>query len=78
MTTYEHNHDRFVIEDEYGAETHHEKGNVTCLACWEEYPLPCRCGGLVHAIYLDEDDEDTICLARKCDTCGNDYSERYQ
>jgi hypothetical protein len=32
-----------------GNELNHHIGDAQCPECWEEYPEPCRCGGLMHA-----------------------------
>jgi hypothetical protein len=32
-----------------GTEVNHHVGNGQCPECWEQYPEPCPCGGLMHA-----------------------------
>lgn len=27
----------------------HKRGDVCCTECRPHYPLPCKCGGLIHA-----------------------------
>lgn len=53
--------------------TPHDRGNAQCTACWTDYPKPCECGGLVHAVFGDEwytDDDSGYWLSTKCDRCG--------
>lgn len=52
----------------------HEIGNSECPECWGGFPVLCRCGGLVHAQFGDED-EDGYWLYRSCDKCGEDHDE---
>ena len=52
-------------------EIDHEVGNAGCPRCWEEYPAPCRCGGLMHAAGGEAEDEDgNVLLTTQCDRCG--------
>jgi hypothetical protein len=54
-----------------GEEANHRVGDGACPECWEEYPEPCRCGGLMHAGGTAEEDEDgNVSLATSCDRCG--------
>jgi hypothetical protein len=54
-----------------GEEADHWVGDPGCRKCWEEYPEPCRCGGLMHAAGGGEEDLDSnIVLTTRCDTCG--------
>ena len=49
----------------------HEVGDANCTSGWcggWGYPRPCRCGGLIHADFLDEDC-DNVLLSYKCDAC---------
>ena len=32
----------------------HNRGNCRCDECWQEYPVKCNCGGLIHAEYLGD------------------------
>jgi hypothetical protein len=58
---------RFTVGDE----ANHPVGNAQCPECWEEYPEPCRCGGLMHAAGgSEEDTEGNIQLTTRCDRCG--------
>jgi len=54
----------------------HEIGNANCQEGWCSggggFPHPCRCGGLIHADFGDEDWDD-YWLYRKCDRCGADF-----
>jgi hypothetical protein len=53
-----------------GEEIHH-RGDAACAECWEEYPEPCRCGGLIHAAAAEEEDEQgNVLLVTLCDRCG--------
>ena len=59
-----------------GEEVNHHVGDLQCAECWEEYPEPCACGGLIHAAGLAEEGEDgTVSLATKCDHCGRSEDE---
>jgi hypothetical protein len=53
----------------------HERGNRECTSGWcgNQFPLPCECGGLVHADFGDEDSDCNYWLYKKCDRCGEDY-----
>ena len=54
-----------------GDEVNHHPGDPLCPECWEEYPAPCKCGGLIHAAGGEEEDEDgNVLLTTKCDKCG--------
>jgi len=54
-----------------GEEVNHRVGDAQCPECWEEYPEPCTCGGLVHAAGGPEEDEDgNVVLTTLCDQCG--------
>ena len=53
-----------------GTDTEHTVGDHDCPACPENYPEPCRCGGLIHASVGDEDVEDNATLITACDVCG--------
>ena len=39
-------------------EINHRIGDPKCPECWEEYPEPCKCGGLIHAACGEEEDAD--------------------
>jgi hypothetical protein len=58
-----------------GEETNHHAGDARCGECWEKYPEPCRCGGLIHAAGTDEDDEGDVALITRCDRCGRSEAE---
>ena len=53
----------------------HEVGNSECPDCWKNYPVPCKCGGLIHAQFGDEDSNGDYWLEKFCDTCEDDYEE---
>jgi hypothetical protein len=54
-----------------GNEVTHRVGDARCPACCEEYPEPCRCGGLVHATETAEEDADgNVLVLTQCDQCG--------
>lgn len=55
----------------------HEVGNEECCEGWcgGGYPLHCKCGGLIHADFGDEDYDCNYWLYKKCDKCGDDYEE---
>jgi hypothetical protein len=59
-----------------GEEEIHHAGDVACAECWEPYPAPCQCGGLVHAAGTGEEDLDgNPVLLTLCDTCGRSEDE---
>lgn len=53
----------------------HEIGNKDCSEGWcgLSFPCPCKCGGLIHADFGDEDIDCNYWLYMKCDKCGEDY-----
>ena len=54
-----------------GEEPSHHVGDPQCPECWEEYPEPCRCGGLMHAaVEGGEDPNGNVLLVTQCDRCG--------
>ena len=53
-----------------GEEITHVVDDPECPECLEEYPEPCRCGGLIHAASGEEDREGTEWPLTKCDHCG--------
>jgi hypothetical protein len=49
----------------------HRIADHACAACEEDYPEPCRCGGLMHAAATGEEDADgNLVLATICGVCG--------
>ena len=53
----------------------HEVGNPDCPQCWGTFwPRRCRCGGRVHAGFVDES-WDNVILGYACDVCGDAYQE---
>jgi len=58
-----------------GEEANHHGGDPACPECWEEYPEPCPCGGLIHAAAGEEDEEGNVVLATLCDQCGRTEEE---
>jgi hypothetical protein len=54
-----------------GNEPTHRVGDAQCPECWEAYPEPCPCGGLMHAAGSEEGEGDRdMWLATLCDRCG--------
>ena len=54
-----------------GEEPNHHVGDKQCPVCWEEYPEPCQCGGLMHAAGVAEEDSDgNVAITTRCDRCG--------
>jgi len=54
-----------------GAEVNHYVGDRQYPECREEYPEPCRCGGLMHATAGEEEGADgDVLLITQCDQCG--------
>lgn len=53
----------------------HSVGNQYCYCGWcsaggSGYPIQCNCGGLIHADYVDCDEDNNNRLMFKCDKCG--------
>jgi len=49
---------------------------MTLFTVGEEYPEPCRCGGLMHAAGGAEKDTDgNVLLTTRCDRCGRSEDE---
>ncbi|MEO8452125.1 MAG: hypothetical protein ABI647_20205 [Gemmatimonadota bacterium] len=58
----------FSIDD-----VEHAAGDPDCSACYsDEYPQPCKCGGLIHDQFVGEG-EFTILTDKRCDRCGEAY-----
>ena len=54
-----------------GETINHHAGDHACPACAEDYPEPCRCGGLMHAVPSgDEDPDGNPVMVTACDACG--------
>jgi hypothetical protein len=54
-----------------GETVNHRAGDHDCPVCEEEYPEPCRCGGLMHAAPTGEEDLDgNEIMITVCDACG--------
>ena len=51
----------------------HLVGDKNCIECWDGYPRPCKCGGLVHGSFGGEM-EDGYYLIYICDKCGDEYN----
>jgi hypothetical protein len=59
-----------------GEESAHVIGHRDCPECWEDYPVLCACGGLIHAAGEDEDAEGMELPAiTLCDRCGRSEEE---
>lgn len=67
--------DTFTFGD-WGDRELHRRGDEACAEglCKGkgagEYPLPCKCGGLIHANFGDESSDGDYWLYEKCDRCG--------
>jgi hypothetical protein len=66
--------DIIIIDEE-----EHKIGDVNCKIGWCDkqstgYPKECKCGGLIHATFLDES-YDGYELSKACDKCGNKWVE---
>jgi len=50
----------------------HKIGDEDCKEGWcgNNYPKRCKCGGLIHADFGDEDTDSNYWLYTKCDKCG--------
>ena len=54
-----------------GTAVNHHVGDAQGPECWELYPEPCRCGGLMHAATGEEEDLDgSAVVSTRCDQCG--------
>jgi hypothetical protein len=54
-----------------GTDANHHVGDSQCPVCWEQYPEPCHCGGLMHAAGGEEQGADgSVVLITQCDQCG--------
>ena len=54
-----------------GDTVNHRAGDHACPVCAEDYPEPCRCGGLMHASDTAEADPDgNLLRVTLCDQCG--------
>lgn len=52
----------------------HIVGDKDCSECWgDSFPRKCKCGGLVHSQYYDENWDGDVYLHFKCDKCNDDY-----
>jgi hypothetical protein len=61
---------------EVGEVVNHRVGDAQCPECAEEYPEPCRCGGLMHASETAEEDSDgNIVVVTLCDQCGQNEDQ---
>lgn len=59
-----------------GEESAHVIGDGDCPECWEDYPVACPCGGLVHAAGEDEDAEGAeVPAITLCDRCARSEEE---
>jgi hypothetical protein len=59
-----------------GEVVNHRRGDAQCPECSEEYPEPCRCGGLMHASDSAEEDPDGNLLpVTLCDRCGRNEDQ---
>ena len=67
------------LKDSNGAA--HVAGDAHCTWCACEYPLRCRCGGLIHGSDTEESydaesgDITIFVLFQRCDQCGEDWEE---
>lgn len=56
-----------------GDQVAHRVGDPGCGVCSEDYPEPCRCGGLIHATAPEDTDDqagDDVTVLTQCDQCG--------
>ena len=57
----------------------HIIGNIKCKEGWcgelTGYPIKCKCGGLIHAEFGDENYDGDYWLYLRCDKCGESYVE---
>lgn len=61
----------FITEHDFKVE--HKKGNKKCPECWWNETLTCRCGGLIHTDFGDENcpDDGGYWLYETCEKCNN-------
>jgi hypothetical protein len=55
----------------------HRIGNAKCQEGWCDggagWPKACKCGGLIHADFGDENSDCDYWLHQKCDRCGDEH-----
>lgn len=56
------------------SDSKHYVGDADCDACFES-PKECKCGGLIHSTFGDEN-WDSYWLYYRCDLCGEDYETK--
>ena len=64
----------YIVLPEHDA--HHLIGNKDCKEDWcgsHGYPELCKCGGLIHAAFGDENYDCEYWLYEECDRCGQNY-----
>lgn len=53
----------------------HKIGDINCREGWcgpgDGFPKPCKCGGLIHADFGDEDMDCNYWLYERCDRCDS-------
>ena len=62
---------QFSSDDDFSK---HDIDNLDCNECWDGYPRQCKCGGLIHQEFLDED-WDSVYFRYRCNKCWDDYEE---
>ena len=59
-----------------GEESTHVIADRACAECWDDYPVPCPSGGLIHAGGEDQDaDGAELPATTLCDRCGRSEEE---
>lgn len=64
-----------IIENACVNDEDHIEGDKKCPYCWSGFPQKCKCGGLIHAAFGDENYDGDYWLAWKCDKCGYDCEQ---
>jgi len=53
----------------------HTTGDNRCVECYTGYPHKCRCGGLIHAEFVDKSWNGDLNIKFLCDQCGDQFKE---
>lgn len=70
--------ERRYIDVEGAGVCRHVVGDANCAAGWcgaSRYPILCKCGGLIHADWGDEDYDENYWVYLACDRCEDAYEE---
>ncbi len=60
-----------ILHFPYGGQDSNHADEGECSACWSGFPCPCKCGGMIHAEFGDENYDGDFWLERICTNCDN-------